>query len=87
MSKSINTQLVEYQIASLEKRFDALERKFDDMFSLIMSLTISNNSKQQPTDEKHYVESPEICMKEIRNKDYSAISPNMLSSTRRRTLV
>ena len=42
MSKTINTQLMEYQISSIEKRFDALEKKVDDMFTLIMSMALNN---------------------------------------------
>ena len=84
MSKTINTQLMEYQISSIEKRFDALEKKVDDMFSIIMSMALN----------KHIdVAKPECEANVTTNAVTSTSAPatypdkQIISTNRRRTII
>lgn len=94
MSKTINTQLMEYQISSIEKRFDALEKKVDDMFTMIMTMALTKNRDAKSEVELQCTNLPVInetivanTASEFPSQPVSTSPHNLISTNRRRTII
>jgi hypothetical protein len=85
---------MEYQISSIEKRFDALEKKVDDMFTMIMTMALNKNRDPKSEVELQCTNLPVInetvatnTVSNSQSQPATTNPHNLISTNRRRTII